>query len=79
MKVDHHSYIRNFCSYEKKALKISSCEKVASITAMISAIINSHIILHAAVHIYDFHPYFYISLWLKVYVISLNLIAFIIV
>ena len=55
MKVDHHSYRRNFCSYEKKAWKISSCEKVASITAMISAIINFHIILHAAVHMYDFH------------------------
>ena len=58
MKVDHHSYRRNFCSCKKKAWKNFELvwdSKVASVTAMISAIINMHIILHPTVHIYDFH------------------------
>ena len=58
MKVDHHSYRRNFCSCEKKAWKrfrLVWDSKVASITASITAIIYFHIILHLAVHIYVFY------------------------
>ena len=64
MKVDHHSYRRNVCSYEKKAWKkfrLVWVSKVAPITAMITAIIFCHIILHPAVHIYNFH--IFIMLW----------------
>ena len=59
MKVDHHSYRRNFCSCWKNAwknfrllwnLKVASI--TTSLTAMI-AIIYFHIILHPAVHIYN--------------------------
>ena len=46
MKEDDRSYIRNFCSCEK-----NTTAKVAYITAMIFL----HIVLHSAVHIYDFH------------------------
>ena len=37
MKEDHRSYIRNFCSFEKKFFRLSfrNCKGVASIAAMI--------------------------------------------
>ena len=58
MKVDQYSYRLNFCSWKKKAWKkfrLVWGSKVTAITAMITAIIYFRIILHHAVHIYDFH------------------------
>ena len=61
MKEDHRSYIRNFCTCEKRACgpykpdlfssSLFATAKIAYFTAMIFL----HIILHFAVHIYDVH------------------------
>ena len=61
MKEDHRSYIRNFCTCEKRAYglykpdffssSLFATAKIAYVTAMIFL----HIILHFAVHIYDLH------------------------
>ena len=62
MKVDHHSYRRNVCSYEKKAWKkfrLVWVSKVAPMTAIITAIIFCHIILHPALsYIHNFGIFF---------------------
>ena len=62
MKDDRRSFIRNFCSCKKKARKTSDAfffffsgflfgtAKVAYIKMIIL-----HLILHSAIHIYDFH------------------------
>ena len=52
MKEDDRSYIHNFCSCEK-----NTTAKVASITAMIFL----YIVLHSAVHMYDFHIFITLS------------------
>ena len=54
MKDDHRSYMLNLCSCENDAFFsgfLFATAKVAYITAMIIL----HLILHSAVHIYDFH------------------------
>ena len=59
MKVDN-SYRLIFCTCKKKAWKTFKLvwgSKVASITAMITAIFYFHIIIHPSVHIYDFHVF----------------------
>ena len=61
MKEDHRSYIRNFSLAKREGAgrtsliffssSLFATAKIAYITAMIFL----HIILHSAVHIYDFH------------------------
>ena len=67
MKDDHHNYIHNFCNCEKKKSVGFAIAKGAFITAMIIL----PLILHSAVHIYDFHI-FITSQECELYVPQLN-------